>query len=78
MRREPSAPADTGTAFHALRRLDIVEEQAVAMGVPVMFVDVVPERLKLSRGVGAAAVIDARDVDPVEQNLGGYQRARGG
>ena len=39
---------------------------AATMGAKVLAVDVVPERLELSRQLGAEEAIDARDADPVE------------
>ena len=73
----------TGTAFHALKRLNISGADTIAifgqgpvglsgtqfaahMGARVLAVDVVPERLELSKRLGADVVIDASELDPVE------------
>ena len=73
----------TGTAFHALKRLDITGTEtlaifgqgpvgasgtlfAAAMGVRVIAVDMIPERLALAKKLGADVVIDASEQNPVD------------
>jgi threonine dehydrogenase-like Zn-dependent dehydrogenase len=72
----------TGTAYGALRRLDVSGRDTLAvfgqgpvglsatllghaMGARVIAVDLSPERLALAREMGADAVVNARETDPV-------------
>ncbi len=72
----------TGTAYGALKRLDISGRDTlavfgqgpvglsatmlgVAMGARVIAVDIAPERLALAKEMGAEAVVDSREADPV-------------
>src|SRR5437016_3026744 len=72
----------TGTAYGALRRLDVSGRDTLAvfgqgpvglsatllgraLGARIIAVDISPERLKLARELGADAVINAKEADPV-------------
>src|SRR3990172_9603347 len=72
----------TGTAYGALKRLDVSGRDTLAafgpgpvglsatllgsaMGARVLAVDVGPERLPLPRALGADAVVNAKETDPV-------------
>jgi threonine dehydrogenase-like Zn-dependent dehydrogenase len=73
----------TGTAYGALRRLDVSGRDTLAvfgqgpvglsatllgraMGARTIAVDISPERLALAKALGADAIVNAREVDPVK------------
>jgi len=73
----------TGTAYGALRRLDVSGRDTLAvfgqgpvglsatllgraMGARTIAVDISPERLALAKALGADAIVNAREIDPVK------------